>query len=285
MLEWLLRIAILLLYVTVIEILYNAIVFRKTNPRRWLYLIASAAGVTIIGGALLWGVGLLRKIPFLGVGVKYFDKLFTTFAGYLPVFKILLYIAIPIALIWVVYLGLTFYQYIAIKSKYTKYISKQNQDTAPETKTPKSKKKHNLFKKKDSASTVDEPNTQEPPTEEIKQPTVSINALTDKSQSQSEAPNPHFLSIETKPIRYQSPFGLKRALTESADGLRIGETPSGYVALYSNHDGFISLQRLLSENSLDITELVDQPSVVEFNQSTITADSYDDYIANLKKVK
>jgi len=132
-------------------------------------------------------------------------------------------------------------------------ISQTDDSIAREKKTFKNLR---IFKKRGKNSNLDTPS------DEIDG--LSVNDLAESSEK-----DVHFLNEKTTRIRANTILGLQRAYELSKlKGLQLGETETGYVAVYSDEEGLIKLKALLSENSISCLRLKNKPSVVYFDNSS-----------------
>ena len=77
--------------------------------------------------------------------------------------------------------------------------------------------------------------------------------------------------------------GLKQVFNASKQGLQLMKQGDDYIAVYCNSQGFRQIKRILSKNSIDISQLKAQAEIVTFNKEKIKVVPITEYLKQFKR--
>lgn len=229
---------------------YNAIVYRQAGYIRWIKFTLILIATTGVGYLLVMQIDEINKIPYLGRGILIIDSIFSAFYQYLPKKFIFYWLVVPFIIICLFFAVLTVVKSIEIRKNFILWEKRNKKIVDNEIQLNQSKKESDSI-------------------QEIRNTEIQ-DAVINDDNVQEIIETVHFLEEETTRIKYDSILGLRKVFEKSKQkGLQLDETEEGYVAIYSNRDGYISLKHLLESNGLSSGDLVAQPSIVLFNKKTI----------------
>lgn len=254
MIELLLKILVGFAVLVAVEIGYNAVVFHQISKTRWPKFILISLFALLVGISAWYGIDQLYLIPYLGTVVSKIDDFINLFISYIPLHPVLIWFLAPI--------GLAFL-FFSIKAVFNYYAQRR------------------IYRKWEAAQTAKE--KQDIPqieAEDKKIETVQVETDTEMTDTA------HFLNRETVNIRYKSVLGIQRAYEIARTrGLQLAENDDGYIAVYADSKGLQDLKVLLSENSIDISELQKRPSVVFFDKFQAHCVGIKDQLRQLQEAK
>lgn len=238
MIENLLKIFVVSIIILICQMSYNAQIYRHIGYIRWLKFIAISIITMGLGYLVIIQTDKISKISYVGKMVSVIDSIFSAFYQYLPKKLLFFWLLAPFLIACIFFTILTVVKSIEIRKNFMSW-KKRNQEIL------------------DDGKQIDN--------------TTERMIKTDSSDQSNEVTQEiHFLNEETIRIRYDSILGLRKVFEKSKQkGLQLGETEEGYVAVYSNKDGYISLKYLLEKNNLPINSLQSQPSIVIFDKENI----------------
>lgn len=235
--EYLIKIFLIVTMIIVVQTAYNTFVYRQIGKLKWIKFGAVSLMGLVIGTGLISLVKDFTKLPFLTSIVSFIDTVIFAFFGYISSNLLLLWFVVPIMIIWIVYILKTIVAVIINRIKFNRW-KKENREDEQEQSIP----------------------------EDIKEMQEEFPLL--KNEEVQNKENIHFLEgIPTTNIRFNSILGLQRAYEiAKKKGLQIGETETGYVAVYANAEGIKQLKSIFNDNGIKITGLENRPSIVLFNK-------------------
>lgn len=243
----------------VIQTAYNTVLYRQPKNLARIATVGNVTLVTaVVAASLWWCVNWLDRIPYLNKIIIVIDSPFKAFWNYLPKLYLLIWFVIPIVLVWIIFLFKGGIAYQKIKREYFKFVNS------------------------DSPKNESESQTEAPPPIEIKGEIKPRKESKDHVviKFEKEPPKKYFLeNVKTKSFEHRTVRGITRVLPCE---LVIGKTLQGYVAIYETNQGYKKLKQIFSENSIDITGLKAQPSIVLFTQSKVQCFGLKDYIKRIK---
>lgn len=286
MIEWILRFALILTAVILINVLYSTFLYRQKNKIWKIGIIATLSFLVILGSFIGWyKVQLLYSIPYGGNILKIIDSPFSAFFNYVPQWFIWVWFVLPIAIAWIFFIGKSGFVYEKIKKEYFEFIKKQREKDAKDGKKAEKEveKKNNIQQSlQDKTLSTSNNEISDTPSKEL----VSLKKIAPKSSSKTQKmpPQQYFLGEEypTTRFNYASLQGITKAIRFSKKHLILGKTRQGYVAVYATKGGYQKLKKIFSENSLDIAPLKGSPSVVFFTYKKIKAYTIRDYVSHLE---
>lgn len=91
------------------------------------------------------------------------------------------------------------------------------------------------------------------------------------------------MDAELKDFDISNFEGLKRVFNASKQGLQLMKQGDDYIAVYCNSQGFRQIKRILSKNSIDISQLKAQAEIVTFNKEKIEVVPITEYLKQFKR--
>lgn len=244
-----LKILLIVIAISFIQIAYNSLVYRQRGKMRWAKF-SFVAAATLNGGYLLFKfIKPFTELPYISLVVGAIDSMFFTFFSYLPKTFLIIWFVVPFAITWVVYLIKTLATVVKNRIKYVKWKKRAEDE-----------EKSSLKENTENVTEVEANDTDAVIA-------AAVEVIEEAGQCEKDI---HFLDETMTKIRYKSILGLQRAYeVAKAKGLQLAETETGYVAVYAEKTGVKKLKELLSQNSIDISEIENRPSVVFFDADTV----------------
>lgn len=266
MVEWLLRLFLILIMIIISQSMYNTLLYRQEKT------VLKIAFVSVINLLLIFLLipiwkysAMLQKIPIAGKFIYVLDAPFRVFFRYLPRWALILWFVVPLALIWVIFLFRGGIVYIQIKNKYKQFMNRNKE-------------------KNEDEKTVEIKEKPSEKTKLIDQSKQTARIETHEEKIEKRRKDQRFLDesrYTVKKFNYKSSGHLKMVTKLSKNGLILGRTANGYIGIFTNLKGYKELKKLFSENSLDISKLEAKPSAVIFTKSKITSYPLREYISKL----
>ncbi|MEY8307431.1 hypothetical protein AAK913_12515 [Enterococcus faecium] len=253
MIELLLKIFVISLIVMSVSMSYNAQVYHQLGIKRWITFGLTVIVSLTFGLFFFKQVSKITSIPFVGKIIEFVNNTISIFINYLPKDPLLVWFLGPFMFVCLYFLFMTIFKVVDIRKTYSRWLIK-NKDKFE--KSPQKETISNNDIKKDAKEDIKD---------DIKKD-IEFNGLAnDEVVLNSEAV--HFLSEKVDKIRYSSVLGLRKAYeTARKNGLVLGETDEGYVAVYTNSEGVNSLKKILETNDISSEGLISQPSLVFFSK-------------------
>ncbi|GEM_PF-2641396 len=253
MIELLLKIFVISLIVMSVSMSYNAQVYHQLGIKRWITFGLTVIVSLTFGLFLFKQVSKITSIPFAGKIIEFVNNTISIFINYLPKDPLLVWFLGPFMFVCLYFLFMTIFKVVDIRKTYSRWLIK-NKDK---------------FEKSPQKETISNNDIKKDAKEDIKdniKKDIEFNGLaSDEVVLNSEAV--HFLSEKVDKIRYKSVLGLRKAYeTARKNGLVLGETDEGYVAVYANIEGVNSLKKILATNDISSEDLISQPSLVFFSK-------------------
>lgn len=234
----LLKIILVVVAVSIIQIAYNSIVYRQIGNLKWVKFIFVVAIVLVSSYLLFKSIKPFTELRYISNVMDVIDAVFLTFFGYLPKSFLVIWFVIPIVITWIAYLIITLIT--VVKNRY-KYFNWKKKIEAEE--------KNSAYER-----------------EYDKEAKETVVTSSDGDIEDADKDNVHFLSEPMTKIRYKSILGLQRAYEVSKEkGLQLAEIETGYVAVYADKSGIKKLRELMFENGIECSNLKNRPSIVFFD--------------------
>lgn len=259
--EILLKIILVVVAISFVQIAYNSLVYRQRGKMKWFKFIC-VAGVTLVGGYILFAsIKPFTELPYVSNVVSVIDTMIFTVYSYLPKPFLILWFVAPLVITWIVYLFITLTTVIRNRYKFLKWKKRMEE-----------KEKSSSDNKETNKGTIDN------------SPVDAIELNADYEKEESYEKNVHFLSEPMTKIRYKSILGLQRAYeVAKVKGLQLTETENGYAAVYADKSGVRKLKELMTQNGIDYSKLENRPSVVFFDLDTVQCVSIKEALGKMKE--
>lgn len=245
--EILLKIILIVVVISLLQIAYNAVIYRQPGKMKWVKFISLVAAILICGYLLFESIKPFTELRYVSSVVSVIDTMIFTFFSYLPKTFLIIWFVAPLVITWIAYLFLTLTTVIKNRYKYLKW-----------KKGVEAEEKSSLSSGEASKETNDN------------SPVEVVELDVGQEQEDVDEKNIHFLSEPMTKFRYKSILGLQRAYEVAKEkGLQLTETETGYVAVYADRSGVRKLRKLMSENGIDYSQIENRPSVVFFDLDTV----------------
>lgn len=240
--EYLIKIFLILTIVIVLQTSYSTLVYRQIGQARWIKFGAVGLVTLAVGIALIMRVKWLTDLPYLHSVVRFIDKVIFAFFGYLSGKLLFVWFIVPLLIIWIIYLGKSAYTVVTNRIKFNQW------------------KKANEEKEKPVEAVVSADGQKDDQQE---------TDLVVEDPEKAVEVDPHFLkNVPLTRIRLNSILGIQRIYEIAKNkGLQVSETETGYVAVYSNAEGIKQLKEILHANHVKEIKLENRPSIVLFDQT------------------
>lgn len=223
--------------VVVVQIAYNALIYRQLGKMKWLKFGVVVFISLIIDIVLIYNVKNLVTLPYIKTVVHFIDTMLFSFFGYISGNFLLIWFVVPLLIIWAVFM---------VKVSIT---------------IIKSRIKFNLWKKQNKEDEIIE--------NVIEEKVQTIERHEEKTTpTKNEMEQEKFLEdVPLVKIRFNSVLGLQRTYEVAKNkGLQVGENENGYVAVYSSLKGLKELKGILEKFQISIVNLTNRPSIVFFDR-------------------
>ena len=272
MIELLLRVGIILTALVISQAFFNTFLYRQ--PRNWgkILIVTIAVIATWLTAILCWIlVNFLPKFPVLGNIVGFIDAPFKAFYDYLPKILGIIWFVLPIVVVWIIFLIKGGVAYRKIRKAYFDFIEKHGTAISSEPDV--------VVANDESTNEVSKS-----PEAKIQDSEEHIPKLIFDSEL---PPQKYFLDgkVKTVPFEHRTVKGIAKALPLAKTELLLGKTLDGYVGIYESRKGYRQLQKLFSENSIDITNVKASPSIVFFTSKKVKSMGLKEYVMKLRQVK
>ncbi|HFD1725292.1 TPA: hypothetical protein QFM54_001865 [Enterococcus faecium] len=250
----LLKALLVITIVGIVQIGYNAWIYRQFGFFRWVKLIMLTL-VSLVVAYILWGaIEKISTIKYLSSVLKFFDSILFTFFSFVPSKFILYWIIFPLLVAWIFYLLNTLRVVLVTRWRFYRWQKKNESEE--------------LLRAENSIESLESDS--------------DINELESKNE-EIESKSIHFLEVDTVKIRYKSILGLQRAYEKSKnEGLQISETDNGYIAVYASSEGVKQLRELFKMHNLDKRKLNNRPSVVFFDKENVSCIGIKEALESMK---
>lgn len=237
--EYLIKIFVILTLVAIIQTSYNIFIYRQVGKLRWGKFLILSISCVVVGGYLLSVIKEVTELPYLKGVFGFIDSVIFSFFSYISSSLMVLWFVVPILIVWIIYLLKSISSVIKNRIKFNQWENQNKDNMEP------------MITAVGNDKAVKEEKPQEV--------TVCEPAIEEKV---------HFLeNVEIVEIRFDSILGLQRAYEVSKKkGLQIGETESGYVAVYSSKEGMMELEGIFNKHGIERPHLGNDNSLVFFNK-------------------
>lgn len=259
MIEWILYFILAMTAIIIMQSTYNSLLYRHKKSALKVILVVIIDGVTLVLSlATAYGISRLEHLQKVGLIIRIINVPFASFFNYLPKWALFIWFVLPLLIAWVFFLFKGGIVYQAIKRKFIEF--NKNQALAKkETKEHKNKVQNSQTKPKLETQSI-------------------------PSNAKKMPPKMHFLDdVQLHHLEPKTFAGVKKMAMMAKNGLIVGKTKNGYVACYRTGQGYKDLKKLFSKNSIDISMLKPQSSIVFFNHDKVKAQSFKNYIRKMKE--
>lgn len=266
--EYLIKIFLILTIVIVLQTTYSTLVYRQVGWARWLKFSAIGLVTLAIGIVLIMRVKWLVQLPYLQGVVQFIDKVIFAFFGYLSGKLLFVWFIVPLLLMWVVYLGKSIYAVTTNRMKFNRWKKENTEKEKPAEVMSSADDQTDDIQDEDIV--VEEQELADP--KDVIEPETAV------------AEDVHFLTdVPLTRIRFNSALGIQRAYEIAKNkGLQVGETATGYVAVYSDAKGIKQLKEILKTNHVKEVKLENRPSIVMFDRAGASCTTIKQAMAKIK---
>lgn len=263
--------ALLKLVIGIVGLLAFNIIYVNTTYKRKANLknVSILTSLSILIIAFVWAfwkvIDSLSSIKFVGTVINSIDKWYGNFSTKVPFGFLIVWIPVPLLLVFIVYLILGIKKKRSIKTDYKKWKSEEEEKNKPATTenldSNESKKNQNVSENNDDQ--VAETDTK---------PEIQNNKKNEADKKSDDSASEEIFDIQpnVEKIDYVSYDGLKKVFTDAKKQLQISKyKKDAYVAVYANTAGLNELKKIFSENSIDTSSLSKKASVVYFTASKV----------------
>ncbi|EKZ0201732.1 hypothetical protein QPI79_002231 [Enterococcus faecalis] len=220
-----------------LQIAYSAVCYRKVGKVKWIKFVAWLGLISGITYFIYTNLIYVERLPIVKQVIGFFNSAVRLFLSYISAEIFIVYFMIPLLLVWIYYLSKTVITVVKKKLAYNRWVKSEEDKLLADVK------------------------------EIIVDPENEIS----NEENEFAILEYDFLDVPLSKIRYKTIFGLQRAYELAKEkGLQIGQTDTGYVAIYAEKEGIRKLKEILSMNSVDYGDLENRPSIVFFSGGSVT---------------
>ncbi|MBC1491010.1 hypothetical protein HCI99_04490 [Listeria booriae] len=218
---------------SMIQIAYNALVYKHKGKKRWVWFGSVTVIVVVLLYGLFFGVHTVLSLPYVRALARLVDVIVFAFIGYLPKWQLFYWFIVPLLVAWAYYLGITLLHASGNRKRYTKWVRHKEAQEQAELE-------------------------EEIRNSEQSQPLQTENIKGEESSNHIVIPS----DIGFAPVDCTSVLGIQKAYERAKkQGLQLAPINDGYIAIYANSLGFEALQGILNNNNVRC-DIDSSPSVV-----------------------
>lgn len=247
------KIFLIITIIGIAQIAYNTFIFRQIGIDKRIKFSVIVVLDLVVGIALLTLSKKVLTVPYLSHFINFVDTLFISFFKYISSNILIIWFVLPMLVIWFVFIGKSIVSVIL------------------------NRKRFNAWHKKNTVKVEEklEPNL-EKDLEPVSEQTYD---LSEKKERRID-----FLDVDVVDFSYDTEEALTKVYEDSKiNGLQVGKTDTGYVAVYSNLEGINQLKAMLDRNNVHIKTIENRPSIILINQDDSSCISIKEAMQRLKE--
>lgn len=233
----------------IVQIAYNTFIYRQLGIDKRIKFSIVVVLDLVAGGALISISSKVLNVPYLRNVIRFIDTLFISFFKYVSSNILIIWFVLPMLVIWLVFIGKSIVSVILNRRKFNAWHKekavKVNESIAPHVEK-------------------------------------SVNKVDDLPKTTEYMID--FLDVDIADFTYDTEEALTKVYEDSkVNGLQVGKTETGYVAVYSNLRGINQLKEIMTKNHAHIDNIENRPSIIFINQDDSSCVPIKEAIQRLKE--
>ena len=264
---------------------YYADIRFQDNAYKWIIFALLCLAVVVIEILMMIYRSTAKNILFIGNLIQILDGAALLLVTHLS--KKIVYFSVAIFLIvWVATLVIYFKNHLKNLKKFEeqKNLDEERKIEQQQVSQPAKNDEKDIAKSSKNLNEVSSTSGHSNPIDLGQNEEDSINPTNDSTiHSEKRIKDIDLMDSELKDFDISNFEGLKQVFNASKHGLQLMKQGDDYIAVYCNSQGFRQIKRILSKNSIDISQLKAQAEIVTFNKEKIKVVPITEYLKQFKR--
>lgn len=264
---------------------YYADIRFQDNAYKWIIFALLCLAVVVIEILMMIYRSTAKNILFIGNLIQILDGAALLLVTHLS--KKIVYFSVAIFLIvWVATLVIYFKNHLKNLKKFEeqKNLDEERKIEQQQVSQPAKNDEKDIAKSSKNLNEVSSTSDHSNPIDSGQNEEDSINPTNNSTiHSEKRIKDIDLMDSELKDFDISNFEGLKQVFNASKQGLQLMKQGDDYIAVYCNSQGFRQIKRILSKNSIDISQLKAQAEIVTFNKEKIEVVPITEYLKQFKR--
>lgn len=264
---------------------YYADIRFQDNAYKWIIFALLCLAVVVIEILMMIYRSTAKNILFIGNLIQILDGAALLLVTHLS--KKIVYFSVAIFLIvWVATLVIYFKNHLKNLKKFEeqKNLDEERKIEQQQVSQPAKNGEKDIAKSSKNLNEVPLTSDHSNSIDSGQDEEDSINPTNNSTNhSENRIKDIDLMDAELKDFDISNFEGLKRVFNASKQGLQLMKQGDDYIAVYCNSQGFRQIKRILSKNSIDISQLKAQAEIVTFNKEKIEVVPITEYLKQFKR--
>jgi|GEM_PF-6712378 len=264
---------------------YYADIRFQDNAYKWIIFALLCLAVVVIEILMMIYRSTAKNILFIGNLIQILDGAALLLVTHLS--KKIVYFSVAIFLIvWVATLVIYFKNHLKNLKKFEeqKNLDEERKIEQQQVSQPAKNDEKDIAKSSKNLNEVPLTSDHSNSIDSGQDEEDSINPTNNSTNhSEKRIKDIDLMDSELKDFDISNFEGLKRVFNASKQGLQLMKQGDDYIAVYCNSQGFRQIKRILSKNSIDISQLKAQAEIVTFNKEKIKVVPITEYLKQFKR--
>lgn len=264
---------------------YYADIRFQDNAYKWIIFALLCLAVVVIEILMMIYRSTAKNILFIGNLIQILDSAALLLVTHLS--KKIVYFSVAIFLIvWVAALVIYFKNHLKNLKKFEeqKNLDEERKIEQQQVSQPAKNDEKDIAKSSKNLNEVSSTSDHSNPIDSGQNEEDSINPTNSSTiHSEKRIKDIDLMDSELKDFDISNFEGLKQVFNASKQGLQLMKQGDDYIAVYCNSQGFRQIKRILSKNSIDISQLKAQAEIVTFNKEKIKVVPITEYLKQFKR--
>lgn len=264
---------------------YYADIRFQDNAYKWIIFALLCLAVVVIEILMMIYRSTAKNILFIGNLIQILDSAALLLVTHLS--KKIVYFSVAIFLIvWVAALVIYFKNHLKNLKKFEeqKNLGEERKIEQQQVSQPAKNDEKDIAKSSKNLNEVPLTSDHSNSIDSGQDEEDSINPTNNSTNhSENRIKDIDLMDSELKDFDISNFEGLKQVFNASKQGLQLMKQGDDYIAVYCNSQGFRQIKRILSKNSIDISQLKAQAEIVTFNKEKIKVVPITEYLKQFKR--
>lgn len=264
---------------------YYADIRLQDNAYKWIIFALLCLAVVVIEILMMIYRSTAKNILFIGNLIQILDGAALLLVTHLS--KKIVYFSVVIFLIvWVATLVIYFKNHLKNLKKFEeqKNLDEERKIEQQQVSQPAKNDEKDIAKSSKNLNEVPPTSDHSNSIDSGQDEEDSINPTNNSTNhSEKRIKDIDLMDAELEDFDISNFEGLKQVFNASKQGLQLMKQGDDYIAVYCNSQGFRQIKRILSKNSIDISQLKAQAEIVTFNKEKIKVVPITEYLKQFKR--
>lgn len=264
---------------------YYADIRFQDNAYKWIIFALLCLAVVVIEILMMIYRSTAKNILFIGNLIQILDGAALLLVTHLS--KKIVYFSVAIFLIvWVATLVIYFKNHLKNLKKFEeqKNLDEERKIEQQQVSQPAKNDEKDIAKSSKNLNEVPPTSDHSNSIDSGQDEEDSINPTNNSTNhSEKRIKDIDLMDAELEDFDISNFEGLKQVFNASKQGLQLMKQGDDYIAVYCNSQGFRQIKRILSKNSIDISQLKAQAEIVTFNKEKIKVVPITEYLKQFKR--